>query len=192
MALLAKIGFGQVEPNRINAKRTGDIVSDVPVSVEAFESADKKIENGMFLTWKPGKGIEGNLKQGELDLPVAGGDNMTYLVLNEITLHHDSMGNKDFVLTTEANGILSARQSPYQDVNRVAKDTVVPRAFKLTEGDVFTTNLVDVADPKVGDVLSPGAQGILAKAPGELEATVTQVTTLADGQKAVKLVVTKA
>lgn len=193
MALLAKIGYGQVEPNRINSKRTGDIVSDVPVAAEAFEALDKKVENGLFLTWKPGQGIENNLKTGELVLPEQGGDAMTFLVYNEVKLYHDSQGNKDFVQTTDGQGnIMVQRQNPYVDAKRAEHDTVVPRGLKLITGDVYTTNLINEENPAVGDVLTPGADGILVKGTGNLELTVAQVTTMADGQKAVKLVVTKA
>lgn len=190
---LAKIGYGQVEPNNITARRTGDLVSDVPVAVEDFEKMGKRVENGVFLTWHPGEGIANNLKTGELKLPTNGGEGLTYLVYSEVKLYHDSQGNKDFALTTENNGnLMVQRQSPYQDVEGVEHETVVPRGYKLTTGDIFTTNLVAEEDPQVGDVYSPGEDGILAKAAGELEVTVAQVTTLADGQKAVKVVVTKA
>lgn len=190
MALLAKIGYGQVEPNSINAKRTGAILSDVPVSAAAFATLNRKIEQGMFLRLEAGKaeGVETNLKTVQLGLPVAGdgleltvvqvttmpdgqkavklmvtaeGDGNTQLVYNEEKLYHDSQGRKDFVLTTEGGNIFVNRQNPYRDVNKTDIDTVVPRTLKLIVGDRYTTNLVDVAEPKVGDVLTPGTAGIL-------------------------------
>ena len=93
---LAKIGYGQVEPNNITARRTGDLVSDVPVAVEDFEKMGKRVENGVFLTWHPGEGIANNLKTGELKLPTNGGEGLTYLVYNEVKLYHDSQGNNDW------------------------------------------------------------------------------------------------
>lgn len=196
MALLAKNGYGQVEPNRLNAQRTGRIIADVPVSVAAFEAANEVIQNGMFLTYNPAGNIETNLKKGTMELPEVGGSALTGLVMNEIKLYHDSQGNKDFALTTNKHTLLSGvNQSPYRDAAEVAHNTVVPRVFFLEVGDVYTTNLVDVAEPALGDILTPGAEGILvadSASAGALQLQVVQLTTLPDGQKAVKLAVIKA
>lgn len=196
MALLAKNGYGQVEPNRLNAQRTGRIIADVPVSVDAFEAANEVIQNGMFLTYNPAGNIETNLKKGTMELPEVGGSALTGLVMNEIKLYHDSQGNKDFALTTNKHTLLSGvNQSPYRDAAEVAHNTVVPRVFFLEVGDVYTTNLVDVAEPALGDILTPGAEGILvadSASAGALQLQVVQLTTLPDGQKAVKLAVIKA
>ena len=190
MALLAKIGYGQVEPNRINAKRTGALIADIPVSAAAFAALDQKVEQGMFLKLEVGgTGVDTNLKTAQFVLPTANngleltvaqittmpdgqkavklvvtaeGDGLTQLVYNEEKLYHYSQGRKDFVLTTNSEGnIFINRQNPYRTVDNEVVDTVVPRTFKLIVGDVYTTNLVDVADPKVGDVLTPGTAGIL-------------------------------
>lgn len=191
MALLAKIGYGQVEPNSINAKRTGAILSDVPLSTEAFAAVNQKVEQGMFFTLEAGKGVQGNLKTAQLVLPkaengleltvvqittmpdgqkavklmvTAEGDGNTQLVYNEEKLYHNSQGRKDFVLTTNGEGnIFINRQSPYRDASKAALDTVVPRMFKLIVGDRYTTNLIDEANPAVGDVFTPGVAGVLVK-----------------------------
>ena len=191
MALLAKIGYGQVEPNSINAKRTGAILSDVPLSTEAFTAVNQKVEQGMFFTLEAGKGVQSNLKTAQLVLPkaengleltvvqittmpdgqkavklmvTAEGDGKTQLVYNEEKLYHNSQGRKDFVLTTNGEGnIFINRQSPYRDASKEALDTVVPRMFKLIVGDRYTTNLIDEANPAVGDVFTPGVAGVLVK-----------------------------
>lgn len=197
MALLPKNGYGQVEPNRLNAQRTGRIIADVPVSVEAFTAAEEVIQNGMFLTYNPAGGIETNLKKGTLDLPEVGGSPMTGLVMSEIKLYHDSQSNKDFALSTNKHTLLSGvNQTPYRDVREDAHNTVVPRMYFLEMGDVFTTNLVDVEAPTLGQILVPGAAGILvAEAAGATSAIrlqVVQNNTMPDGQRAVKLAVIKA
>lgn len=197
MALLAKNGYGQVEPNRLNAQRTGRIIADVPVSVEAFEAANEVIQNGMFLTYNPAGAIETNLKKGTLELPEVGGSALTGLVMSEIKLYHDSQGNKDFALTTNQHTLLSGiNQTPYRDVRENGHNTVVPRMYFLEVGDVFTTNLVDVEAPALGDILVPGAEGFLVAEAGEatsaIRLQVVQNNTLPDGQQAVKLAVIQA
>lgn len=195
MALLQKIGYGQVEPNRLDAQTSKRIIADVPVSTAAFTAAGEVIQNGMFLTYNPAGDLESNLKKGTLDLPAQGGTKLTGLVYSEIKLYHDSQSNKDFVLTTNKHTLLSGlNQTPYRDVKEEAHNTVVPRLYFLSIGDVYTTNLVNVEEPALGDILSPGTDGILATgaATDAIALQVVQITTMADGQKAVKLAVINA
>lgn len=68
--------------------------------------------------------------------------------------------------------------------------TMVPRVFKTNVGDIFTTNTVNAtfANLALGATLIPGAKGILE--PGNSGDMIWQVVrkyTLADGQKAVKV-----
>lgn len=66
-----------------------------------------------------------------------------------------------------------------------------PRVFRISVGDLFTTNMF--AEGTVlakGDKVAPGADGILAAAGNDAEGVVFQVakeTTMPDGQPAVKL-----
>ena len=65
---------------------------------------------------------------------------------------------------------------------------MTPRVFRLSEGDIFTTNAVATGTYNVGDKLCPGSDGFLAA--GEGSTPVCQVvaeTILPDGQPAVKL-----
>lgn len=67
--------------------------------------------------------------------------------------------------------------------------TMVPRVFKTNVGDIMTTNTIADAEVVVGDTLSPNASGILAKdGDKSIEWQVAKLTTMPDGQKAVKLV----
>lgn len=198
MALLAKVGYGQVEPNRLSAQATKRIIADVPVKAADFATLGKVVQNGMFLTYNPAGDIESNLKKGTFDLPtVKGGSTLTGLVYNEIKLYHDSQSNKDFALTTSAHTLLSGvNQTPYRNKAEQAVDTVVPRVYFLAVGDLFTTNLIDKDAPALGDILVPGTNGILTPsttiANEAIAVQVVQITTLADGQKAVKVAVIKA
>ena len=52
----------------------------------------------------------------------------------------------------------------------------------------MTTNMIADAELAVGDVLSPNAQGILAKdGDGSIQWVVAKLTTMPDHQKGVKL-----
>lgn len=65
---------------------------------------------------------------------------------------------------------------------------MTPRVFRLSEGDIFTTNAVAAGAYNVGDKLCAGSDGFLAA--GESSTPVCQVvaeTILPDGQPAVKL-----
>ena len=64
---------------------------------------------------------------------------------------------------------------------------MVPRVFKTNVGDIFTTNTIDEETLVVGDVLTPNANGYLAKGEGAMQWQVVKVYTLADRQPAAKI-----
>lgn len=83
MALLTKVGYGQVEPNHLSAQRTGQIYAQLP----AHNSLDV-VENGMFLYYDMVNGVVATTGSGE-----------PMLVYNEIKLYDDSKkGYKYFAL----------------------------------------------------------------------------------------------
>lgn len=91
--------------------------------------------------------------------------------------------------------VLDATEDPFH-ISRFAKPkfmkdgtVMVPRVFKTNVGDIYTTNCVKDAELALGDILAPGADGYLAKdvADAEMQWQVVKVYTLADRQKAVKL-----
>lgn len=191
--MFKKRGYGQLEPNRISGIKAGKVLADIPVKPDTVKESGNRIENGMFLAYNAGEGIEGNLKKGELDFPTA--DSKSYgVVYSEVKLYSQFTSNKDFALFTENPTINQIRQSPYNDVKLDQHATVIPRVLGLTVNDTFTTNLLADETVKVGDTLSPNDKGILAKdgIVKQIEAKVVQLTTMADGQPAVKVVITKA
>lgn len=192
MAKFTKLGYGQVEPNRIAGIKQGRVLADVPVKPATVTTLGGYVENGIFLAWNPGVGLDGNLKKGELDLPTT---SSTYigLVYTDVKLYSQFTSNKDFALFTKAPSMNQATQSPYYDKKEVAHGTVIPRLVGLTVGDVFTTNNLE-GTPEVGAVLKLNTQGLL-DADGTvdlIQVKVTDKTTLADGQAAYKVVVIKA
>lgn len=68
--------------------------------------------------------------------------------------------------------------------------TMVPRVYKTMPGDIYTTNLVMETSLEVKDVLTPNANGILAKAgaaEADMQWQVVKVYTMPDHQKGVKI-----
>lgn len=191
--LLKKVGYGQVEKNRIQGIRAGRVLADLPVKPEVVKSSGDRIENGMFLDAVYGTGFEGNLKTGQLELPTAQSKNVG-LVYSEVKLYSEYTSNKDFALFTVNPSINQMRQAPIYDKKEVPKATVIPRLIFPTPGDIFTTNLIETADgelPEVGTTLKLNDKGILSTA-GTLNVVIAQVvqkTTMADGQVAAKLAI---
>lgn len=79
----------------------------------------------------------------------------------------------------------------YQEKMMRDNTTMVPRVFKTNVGDIFTTNMVKEKTLSIGDTLTPGSDGILAKAgagvAGVMKWQVVKIYTMPDGQKGVKL-----
>jgi len=69
-------------------------------------------------------------------------------------------------------------------------NTVYPRLYKIEPGDIITTNLVDTSDYLVGDLLTPGTNGLLQKTTSTTASVlwkVASITTTPDLQPALKL-----
>lgn len=79
----------------------------------------------------------------------------------------------------------------YREKKMPAGTSMVPRVFKTNVGDIMTTNTVNETQLVVGDTLTPGADGILAKigadAAGVMVWQVVKVYDMPDGQRAVKV-----
>ena len=66
--------------------------------------------------------------------------------------------------------------------------TMVPRVFKTNVGDHYTTNFIMASELKVGDILAPNANGILAiDNSQDMKWQVVKVYTMPDHQKGVKI-----
>ena len=90
---------------------------------------------------------------------------------------------------SEVSKRLFMKIKDYKEKMMKAGTTMVPRVFKTNVGDIFTTNMInaDRDSLKVGDVLTPGAKGILEVAEGDMKWQVVKVYTMPDHQKGVKL-----
>lgn len=180
--LIDKVGYGQVEPNRLTAQKTREVFSQLPA-----DDAITTIENGMFLVY--------DQVQGKVVKPGAEGAKAC-LVMNEIILEDESyQADSDYVM------------KPFAGTNYQPAMKAYPRLYAMHVGDTFTTNLIKTDAggttlPNAGDKFIVGTDGILEPV-GEHEATSEMIfavvakedgktNRLPDGQQAVKLVVIKA
>lgn len=151
-------GYGQVEPNHFAFQHTGQIYAQLPAA-----KAIDLLQNGQYVKY--------DYASNEVNLTGAG---EWMLVFNEVKLYRDRQQYDDYAMTKEdfTNGVMT------------------PRVAKTNVGDIYTTNLVDDAVLAVGDILTvTAATGFLKinANPTGMQWQVVKVYTLADNQKAVKL-----
>lgn len=162
MALLAKKGFGQVEPNHLSAQRTGQIYAQLPAA-----DSIEVLENGHFVAY--------DYAAGEVSLS---GDGEKFLVFNEVKVYDARETNKDFALTKE-NAVEG------EIVPRVFKtnvgDIFTTNLVDLTTafGDGLKGLALTVVNGVLTETLTPAA--------GDAVYTIVKATTMPDGQNAVKV-----
>lgn len=168
MALLTKIGYGQVEPNHLSAQRTGQIFAQLPAHADT-----EVLENGMFVKYDYANGVCN-----------ATGAGNWMLVYNEIKLYDKArQGYKDFALkSAEAVDdvivprVFAVNDSDIFTTNEVDMTTgagsrkglfVVPTRVGSTQVAVLTEKTTPVASDEVYQVVAE--------------------TTMPDGQYALKI-----
>ena len=164
MALLPKIGYGQLEPNHLSAQRNGQIYAQLPCAASM-----ETLENASFVKY--------DYAEGEVNFTGAG---EWMLVYNEVKLYDLKHSYKDFVY----------RKTDFTDKKmypRVMK--TMPGDIFTTN---LVDNGSKDAELAVKDKLTVAAStGVLTynAAPGAADMVwqVVKVYTLADGQKAVKV-----
>ena len=164
MALLPKIGYGQLEPNHLSAQRNGQIYAQLPCAASM-----ETLENASFVKY--------DYASNECNLTGAG---EWMLVYNEVKLYDPKHSYKDFVY----------RKTDFTDKKmypRVMK--TMPGDIFTTN---LVDNGSKDADLAVKDKLTVAAgTGVLTynASPGASDMVwqVVKVYTLADGQKAVKV-----
>ena len=110
-----------------------------------------------------------------------------YSVANKVYDYYemDDINNPD--IDNEISKRLFMKIKDYKEKMMPAGTTMVPRVFKTNVGDIFTTNTINAETLKVGDVLTPGAKGILEVGEGAMKWQVVKVYTMPDHQKGVKV-----
>ena len=174
---MKKVGYGQLEPNRLTAQTTKEIYAQLPA-----DSALAVIENGMAL-------IYDQVAQ-KVKAPSAKGKGLVGLVYNEIILEDERyQQDSDYAM-------MSKKETPYQ----VAMDAY-PRIYGLHVGDTFTTNTVKIDDTYKDSTKVPAGTKFVADKDGywtqaadvagaQVVAECVKDYTLPDGQRALKLVIT--
>lgn len=187
---MKRVGFGQVEANHLSAQRTGQIYAQLPAKNDI-----NLLENGQFVKY--------NYADGVVDFE---GEGEWMLVYNEVKLYDAPWREsyKDFAMikdnyTPGSDSITHDGLGPF-------KGQMVPRLFKTNIGDIFTTNCLEKAntsgkaevtltDLTVGDIVAPTkTNGYLKKSDSGtttddtvMKWQVVKLTTMPDGQAAVKL-----
>lgn len=110
-----------------------------------------------------------------------------YSVANKVYDYYemDDINNPD--IDNEISKRLFMKIKDYKEKMMPAGTAMVPRVFKTNVGDIFTTNTINAETLKVGDVLTPGAKGILEVGEGDMKWQVVKVYTMPDHQKGVKV-----
>ena len=226
-ASYVEFGYGQVEPNHLSARKTGQIYAQLPAA-----KSINVLEQGQFVKYDYAKGI------CDFDGP---GEWM--LVFNEIKLYRDNQWDCEFAMVKDNyqariyspvsadtnwekqsryyNGVdnegkssieVNGKTYAYDDVTakpdmyepyytedpyhieskteeqRMPEGTsMVPRVLKTNVGDIYTTNTINAETLEVGQILTPGAKGILEVGDGDMKWQVVKVYTMPDHQKGVKI-----
>ncbi len=182
MALIERIGFGQVEPNHLSAQRTAQIYAQLPAAADI-----EILENGQFVKYDYANKVCNFEGAGEW-----------MLVFNEVKLYDGWRETyRDFAMQKD-NYTEGSEDIAHYGLGPFAGQ-MVPRVFKTNVGDIYTTNCVGAANTsgkakyegielEVGDEISPNAEGFLSPdGDGSIVFQVVKVYTMADGQPAVKV-----
>ena len=154
-----RIGFGQVEPNHMSYKRTGQIYAQLPAASDI-----EVLENGQFVKY--------NYPDNRVDFE---GEGEWMLVYNEIKNYGVRKSNKDYAMTKESQvrGIITPRVFKTNVGDIYTTNFVVTAEF--TVGDNLQINAQGIPEKASGGALT----GMVWQ--------VAKICKLADGQKAVKL-----
>ena len=91
-------------------------------------------------------------------------------------------------ITDEVSKRLFMKIRDYKEKMMPAGTAMVPRVFKTNVGDIYTTNMINATELKVGDMLKVGAKGILEIGEDDkMQWQVVKVYTMPDHQRGVKL-----
>lgn len=172
MAMIKRIGYGQVEPNHMSAQRTGQIYAQLPA-----EKSIEQLENGQFVKY--------DYLNKEVNFT---GKGEWMMVFNELKNYNLSDGYKDFAL-------LKSNASAGEMIPRLFKTNIGDIFTTNMVGEAAKGANAEYAGVEIAkdDVLVPNdTTGILEVAVGDpAEGPVFQVVddkvTMPDGQPAVKV-----
>ena len=100
----------------------------------------------------------------------------------------NDINNPEIVEEYRKRLFMKLRSVKHPEKMMPAGTTMVPRVFKTNVGDHYTTNMIMAKELKVGDILAPNANGILAiDNSQDMKWQVVKVYTMPDHQKGVKI-----
>lgn len=215
-AQFVKYGYGQVEDNHLSAPRNGQVYAQLPAASDIT-----KLENGQFVKYDYEKGVcnlpgaagsgAGPImmvlnevkiyrdRETDADFAMLKGDYNARI--------YSPLGQNSSTLQTVLGGLGNRegdRTSTYDmqigtyqyGIAMPTGTKMVPRVFKMSVGDIYTTNCINVAaaDVSVGMKLRADEDGYLAASEGT-GATglygptfqVVKIYTMPDNQPGVKL-----
>lgn len=204
-------GYGQVEPNHLSAQRTGQIYAQLPA-----DATIDVLENGQFVKYDYPSGLvnftgkgEWMLVYNEVKLYRDGLDYNDFAMKKEdyvARVYSPVDGESQTYAKSRDYSKVVTPADPYEVdstndpfiLEQFKKPkmmpegtTMVPRVFKTNIGDILTTNTVNETELAVGDILYVGDDGYLTKTAGtnagDMQWQIAKVYTLADRQKAVKI-----
>ena len=205
-------GYGQVEPNHLSAQRNGQIYAQLPAAATI-----DVLENGQFVKYDyPNEAVnftgdgEWMLVFNEVKLYRDGLDYNDFAMKKEdyvARVYSPIDGtNPTYANSRNYQGTVTAADPFEVDstnnpfvIEQFTRPkympngtTMVPRVFKTMPGDIMTTNTVNETSLTVGQKLYVGADGYLTATKnntvsGDMIWQVVKVYTLADRQKAVKI-----
>ena len=203
---MAKVGtygnYGQLELNQVAFPRDGRIEAQLPLDPTVFgkdvgaNHDDIPCQVGMILVVDKAGDPTNNKKPCVTVAGAKGGDDGEIFALNYSTEH---------MYDERTPGLRYFCQYPADEAASVAYDMTryddfYPRLGYLAVGDRFTTNTVNVdlenayGGLTVGATLTADVDGYWTAGTGTTAPTVkvTELTTMPDGHKAVKVIVVKA
>ena len=214
---IGRIGFGQVEPNHLSAQRTAQIYAQLPAKddIDILENGQfVKYDYENHQVNFTGKG-EWMLVFNEIKLYDERKQNYKDFALQRKNFTTDRysftiQNVKNIPGVTPAVGSNNTVSNVLVEHDGLSfPGQMVPRVFKANIGDIMTTKTINVASKsdtyntavenaegleelQVGYVLIVGATGYLKKASGseedtEMQWVIAEITTMPDGQKAVKI-----
>lgn len=216
-ASYVEYGYGQVEPNHLSAQRTGQIYAQLPAAadINVLEQGQfVKYDYAKGVVNFEGAGewmlVYNEIKlhrEHQMDCEFAMlKDNYQARIYSPAAADTNFNKQSRYYNGVDANGdnIEDVTASPdiyelhynedpfhieskYQPAKMPENTTMVPRVLKTNVGDIFTTNTINAAELSVGDVLTPGAKGILEVGEGDMKWQVVKVYTMPDHQKGVKI-----
>ena len=175
---------------RVYSPLDGEVAQEV-YGPTRFLQGKREAYNNATGAFEPLSGVELVYNEEAKKWEVAGSENPApdYSVASKVYDYYEMDDVNNPEITDEVSKRLFMKLRDYKEKMMPADTTMVPRVFKTNVGDIMTTNMInaDRDTLKVGDVLTPGAKGILEVAEGAMKWQVVKVYTMPDHQKGVKI-----